>query len=59
MAGPDSPKGKIDVYLQPLIDELQQLWNYGVVTYDASKKQYFRMIFLPMRCCRGGVLQED
>ncbi|GAU21906.1 hypothetical protein TSUD_34030 [Trifolium subterraneum] len=41
--GPDSPKGKIDVYLQPLIDELQQLWNYGVVTYDASKKHNFRM----------------
>jgi hypothetical protein len=41
--GPDSPKGKIDVYLQPLIDELQQLWNDGVVTYDASNKQYFRM----------------
>ncbi|CAK8533967.1 unnamed protein product [Lathyrus sativus] len=39
--GPDNPKGKIDVYLQPLIDELQQLWNDGVVTYDASKKQNF------------------
>lgn len=34
--GPDDPTTKIDVYLQPLIDELQQLWNDGVVTYDAS-----------------------
>lgn len=37
--GLDNPKGKFDVYLQPLIDELQQLWNDGVVTYDASKRQ--------------------
>jgi hypothetical protein len=41
--GPDCPKGKIDVYLQPLIDELQQLWTHGVVTYDASKRQNFRL----------------
>ncbi|XP_027187904.2 uncharacterized protein [Cicer arietinum] len=41
--GPHSPKGKIDVYLQPLIDELQQLWNDGVVTYDASKRQNFQL----------------
>lgn len=41
--GPHSPKGKIDVYLQPLIDELQQLWIDGVVTYDASKRQNFQL----------------
>lgn len=39
ISGLDNPKGKFDVYLQPLIDELQQLWNDGVVTYDASKRQ--------------------
>nr|KYP50097.1 hypothetical protein KK1_028172 [Cajanus cajan] len=39
--GPHNPKGEIDVYLQPLIDELQLLWNDGVITYDASKKQNF------------------
>jgi len=38
--GPHSPKGKIEVYFQPLIDELKQLWN-GVLTYDISKKTYF------------------
>jgi hypothetical protein len=26
----------IDVYLQPLIDELQELWNVGACTFDAS-----------------------
>ncbi|XP_057426300.1 uncharacterized protein LOC130719704 [Lotus japonicus] len=41
--GPDNPKEKIDVYLQPLIDELKLLWNEGVVTYDISKKQNFIM----------------
>ncbi|RDX81489.1 hypothetical protein CR513_37829, partial [Mucuna pruriens] len=41
--GPHNLKGKIDVFLQPLIDELQQLWNDGVITYDASKKKNFRL----------------
>ena len=40
--GPHSPKGKIDVYLQPLIDELKQLWT-GVLTYDILKKENFIM----------------
>ncbi|XP_057418581.1 uncharacterized protein LOC130712785 [Lotus japonicus] len=41
--GPNNPKEKIDVYLQPLIDELKLLWNEGVLTYDISKKQNFMM----------------
>jgi hypothetical protein len=32
-----------DVYLQPLIKELQELWNVGMHTYDASKKNNFVM----------------
>ena len=39
--GPRSPGQKIDVFLQPLIDELNQLWEYGVNTYDAFKKENF------------------
>ncbi|KAL0333045.1 UNVERIFIED_CONTAM: hypothetical protein Scaly_2206000 [Sesamum calycinum] len=31
--GPSPPENNIDVYLQPLIDELKELWN-GVETYD-------------------------
>ena len=34
--GPTSPGNNIDVYLQPLIDELNQLWENGVETYDVS-----------------------
>jgi len=40
-AGPYSPKAKIDVYLQPLIDDLKNMWSDGVWTYDVSKKQNF------------------
>ncbi|TYK14236.1 uncharacterized protein E5676_scaffold1121G00150 [Cucumis melo var. makuwa] len=32
--GPRSPDREIDVYLQPLIEELKELWNFGVRTYD-------------------------
>lgn len=40
--GPDSPGNDIDVYLQPLIDELLQLWE-GVETFDASSKKKFSL----------------
>jgi hypothetical protein len=35
--GRKNPKGKIDVFLQPLINELKMLWDTGVTTYDVSK----------------------
>ena len=41
-----SPKslGKsIDVCLRPLIDELLVLWNEGICTFDAHRKQNFNM----------------
>ena len=31
------------MYLQPLIDELKYLWEKGIMTYDESKKESFRM----------------
>lgn len=40
--GPDNPKAGIDVFLQPLIDDLKRLW-VGEWTYDISRKQNFRM----------------
>ena len=36
--GPDNSKAKIDVYLQPLIDELNELWCDGVLIYGISTK---------------------
>ena len=41
--GPTAPGNDIDIYLQPLIDELNDLWDVGVETYDASTKQIFCM----------------
>jgi hypothetical protein len=41
--GPQSPGNNIDVYLQPLIEELKVLWEYGVETYDASRNHTFQM----------------
>jgi len=34
--GPSSPGKDIDVYLQPLIAELKELWETGMETYDAD-----------------------
>jgi len=41
--GPNNPKHKIDVYLQPLIKELTLLWETGVEAFDISKKQNFQL----------------
>jgi hypothetical protein len=41
--GLSSPNMDLDVYLQPLIDELQELRNVGVHTFYASKKNNFVM----------------
>lgn len=41
--GPKNPKLKIDVYLQPLIDDLHRLWSNGILTYNISTKQNFIM----------------
>jgi len=39
--GPKGPGDDIDVFLQPLIDELKLLWEVGVRTYDAHSKEFF------------------
>lgn len=41
--GRKNPKAKIDVFLQPLIDELKLLWDTGVTTYDVSSSKNFQM----------------
>ncbi|WMV56116.1 hypothetical protein MTR67_049501 [Solanum verrucosum] len=41
--GPSSPGQDIDVYLQPLIVELKELWEFGIETYDAHTNQTFQM----------------
>ncbi|XP_052181209.1 uncharacterized protein LOC127794273 [Diospyros lotus] len=41
--GPENPKAKLDVFLQPLIAELKHLWDVGVHAYDISLKQNFQL----------------
>ena len=41
--GPKGPGNKIDVYLQPLIEELKELWEDGVQTFDASSGNMFQL----------------
>ncbi|XP_060182239.1 uncharacterized protein LOC132611897 [Lycium barbarum] len=41
--GPSSPVNDIDVFLQPLIAELKDLWEMGVETYNAETNQTFLM----------------
>ncbi|NAW06103.1 hypothetical protein FGF99_24590, partial [Salmonella sp. gx-f8] len=40
--GEKGPGNDIDIYLQPLIKELKQLWP-GVETYDALRKENFNL----------------
>ncbi|GLT61675.1 hypothetical protein SLA2020_343640 [Shorea laevis] len=40
---PKAPCNDLDVYLQPLIDELKDLWENGVETYDAASKSNFTL----------------
>ena len=40
---PESSGEKIDVFLQPLIDELIDLWVNGLQTYDVNAKNSFKL----------------
>ena len=67
--GPKNPKNKIDVYLQPLVDELKGLCDVGVETYDIFYGAYISdegctyggpsMIFPHMECYLGRVLMAN
>ena len=41
--GPKSPGQDIDVYMQPLVKELKELWEIGVETYDRATNRTFIM----------------
>ncbi|XP_056685554.1 uncharacterized protein [Spinacia oleracea] len=41
--GPKGPGDAIDVYLQPLIEELKDLWEVGVETFDAATQRHFQL----------------
>ncbi|KAL5544923.1 hypothetical protein UlMin_008707 [Ulmus minor] len=41
--GPRQPGNDIDIYLQPLIDDLKLLWNEGAIVYDAFDNTNFNL----------------
>ncbi|KAL0283554.1 UNVERIFIED_CONTAM: hypothetical protein Sradi_7225100 [Sesamum radiatum] len=43
ITGPPSLKCLIDVYLEPLIEELKNLWHVGVLTRDSVMNETFTM----------------
>ena len=43
LPGPTSPGIAIDVYLQPLVEELRELWDVGVESFDASSNTKFQL----------------
>ena len=41
--GPKGLGNKIEVYMQPLIKELKELWDDGIETFDACAKENFQL----------------
>lgn len=41
--GSSSPGKDIDVYIQPFVEELKQLWLMGVKVYDAASYRTLQM----------------
>ncbi|XP_013608330.1 PREDICTED: uncharacterized protein LOC106315105 [Brassica oleracea var. oleracea] len=41
--GPQQPGNSIDVYLEPLIEDLNKLWSLGESTYDVVSKSVFTL----------------
>src|ERR1043165_5882638 len=43
ISGPKQPGNDIDVYLEPLIEDLRILWKNGVEVYDGYRKESFNL----------------
>ncbi|XP_073313448.1 uncharacterized protein [Primulina huaijiensis] len=41
--GPKQPGNDIDIYLEPLVEDLKELWDTGVEAYDAFNKSMFNL----------------
>src|SRR5512142_14078 len=40
---PRQPGNDIDVFLEPIIDDFERLWNEGTRTWDAYAQEYFNL----------------
>jgi len=45
ISGPRQPGNEIDVYLNPLIEDLTKLWDEGVVVFDGYRTETFKLLF--------------
>ena len=43
ISGPKQPGIDIDVFLEPLMEDLKKLWEEGVNVYDAYRQQSFTL----------------
>ena len=43
ISGPKQPGNDIDVYLEPLIEDLKILWENGVEVYDGLQERKFQL----------------
>jgi hypothetical protein len=43
ISGPKQPGNDIDIYLEPLIDELRMLWDGVSEVFDAYRNEYFTL----------------
>ncbi|XP_075507555.1 uncharacterized protein LOC142544385 [Primulina tabacum] len=41
--GPKQPRNDIDVYLEPLVEDLKELWDISVEAFDAFSKSIFNL----------------
>jgi hypothetical protein len=43
ISGPKQAGNDIDVFLEPLLEDMQKLWEYGVTTWDEYSRQHFNL----------------
>jgi hypothetical protein len=43
ISGPKQAGVDIDVFLEPLMEDMQKFWEYGVNVWDEYKKEHFNL----------------
>jgi hypothetical protein len=43
ISGPKQAAIDIDVFLEPLMEDMQKLWEHGVYVWDEYKKEHFNL----------------
>jgi hypothetical protein len=43
ISGPKQAGNDINVFFEPLVEDMQKLWEYGVTIWDEYNKQHFNL----------------